>query len=64
VGSPISLARIRRFAKSVQLTAALAGDHAAAITIAAVLLTSAAFNLNIGISCSVHQNLERHFGAH
>jgi hypothetical protein len=47
LGSPISLAGIFRFTKSAQLTAALAG-HAAAISIAAVVLTSAVFNLNMG----------------
>src|SRR5262249_11163684 len=36
-----------------QLTAALAGDHGAIISIAAELATSAAFNVNMGISSSI-----------
>jgi hypothetical protein len=50
LGSPISLAGIFRLAKSVQLTAARAGDAPAAIRVATVLLTSAVFNLSMGTS--------------
>ena len=50
LGSPISLAGIFRFTKSAQLTAALAGDHAAAIRIAAVLVTTAIRVISMCIS--------------
>jgi hypothetical protein len=50
LGSPISFAAIFRFAKSAQFSAALAGDHAAAIRIAPGPHTNAVFNLSMGIS--------------
>src|SRR6516162_4460070 len=56
LGSPISLAGMLSLTKSAQFTAAPAGDHAAAARIAAVLPTSAVFNLNMGTSSSVHRD--------
>jgi hypothetical protein len=50
LGSPISLAGIFRFTKSAQLTAAPAGDAAAAIRVATVLLASAVLNLTMSAS--------------
>jgi hypothetical protein len=44
---------IFRFARSVQMPAALAGDTAAAIRIATVLLMSAVFNLTMSTSLNV-----------
>jgi hypothetical protein len=56
LGSPISLAGIFKFAKSAQFAVAPAGDHAAVIRIAAVLLTSTVFHLDMGISSSMHRD--------
>jgi hypothetical protein len=56
LGNPISLAEIFRFAKTAQFAAAPAGDHAAAIRSAAVLLASTVFDLDMGISSSMLQD--------
>jgi hypothetical protein len=61
LGSPISLAGIFRFAKSVQFAAALAGDNAAAIRIAAEPHTNAVLNLSMGISSSKHRQRDVNF---
>ena len=50
LGRPTSLAGIFRLARSAQLTAALAGDAAAAIRTATALVTSAVFNLTMSAS--------------